>query len=269
MVDGPMRSVAISRGGASVGHSFCWSDMELFRHDCNARQDPHTSSEPFRRCHRYYGQKQKLCLAEETMYVERRSSFTSRPGLLIGVIAVHLAIAYLLSVSMGVIKMPAVLEASKIVFIPEDNPVQPEPEIPVVKPEIAQQDIETPMPQIEMPQVETPVEAPPSDTAPVAATEPAVSSPPAQTLQVRSRAEPVYPPASRRAGEEGTVKLRILVDERGAPRQVELLRGSGFDRLDQAAIDAVRKWRFKPASSGGQNITAWTQVAVTFRLQDA
>lgn len=204
------------------------------------------------------------------MYVERRSNLASRPGLLAGVIAVHLGIAYLLSVSMGVIKMPAILEASNVVFIPEDNQVQPEPEIPVVKPEIAQQNIDTPMPQIEVPpEIETPVEAPPSDTAPVAAAEPSGPvGPSAQTLQVKSRIEPVYPPASRRAGEEGTIRLRILVDEHGSPRQVEIMQGSGFDRLDQAARDAVRKWRFVPASSGGQNVTAWTQVAVTFRLQN-
>jgi len=62
------------------------------------------------------------------------------------------------------------------------------------------------------------------------------------------------------------VKLRILVDERGMPRDVQLAQGSGFARLDQAAMDAVRKWRFAAATNGSQAVTAWTNVAVTFRL---
>ena len=102
----------------------------------------------------------------------------------------------------------------------------------------------------------------------VAATEApaAAAGPPAQDLRTKTRVEPTYPPAARRAGEEGTVRLRILVDERGIPRDIQIAQGSGFARLDQAAIDAVRKWRFIAANSGSQAISAWTQVAITFRL---
>jgi len=41
-----------------------------------------------------------------------------------------------------------------------------------------------------------------------------------------------------------------------------VLKGSGFERLDQAATDAVRKWRFKAASDGTKNIMEWTWVAI-------
>ena len=200
------------------------------------------------------------------MYVERRSTLMSRPGPLIAVIMVHVMIAYLLSVSMGVIKAPKILEASNIVFIPEQEKVIPEPEVPVVKPDIAQQQvIDTPMPT---PQIEVPpdVHAPPSETAPVATATTAPVGETAQDLKVKLRTDPLYPPASRRAGEEGTVQLRILVDERGMPGEVQVVKGSGFARLDQAAMDAVRKWRFVAASNGSQNVTSWTKVAVTFRL---
>jgi protein TonB len=71
---------------------------------------------------------------------------------------------------------------------------------------------------------------------------------------------------SRRLGEEGTVRLKVLVDERGRPRDVQLAKGSGFARLDQAAMDAVRRWKFVAATDGAKPITAWTQVAVTFKL---
>jgi protein TonB len=92
---------------------------------------------------------------------------------------------------------------------------------------------------------------------------------PAQDLKASTRVEPTYPPASRRAGEEGQVQLRVLVDETGKPKDIQVLKGSGFDRLDQAAKDAVRKWRFKAASDGTRNIMAWTQVAITFKLTTA
>ncbi|MFL6620226.1 MAG: TonB family protein [Povalibacter sp.] len=203
------------------------------------------------------------------MYAERRSSSLSRPGPLIAVVVVHAMIAYLLSVSMGVVPIPKVLEAAQVVFIPEQEKVIPEPEIQPVKPDIAQQEVvDTPMPQVEIPpEIESPVtDAPASDTAPVASPPVAAA---AQNLKVTTRTEPIYPPASRRAGEEGTVRLRILVDERGMPREVQVTQGSGFARLDQAAMDAVRKWKFAAASNGSQPVTSWTNVAVTFRLQNS
>ena len=199
------------------------------------------------------------------MYAERQSSALKRPGPLIAVIGVHAAIAYLLSVSMGVVQMPKILESAQVVFIPEQQKID-EPEITPVKPDIDQQQVvDTPMPQVEIPaEIEAPAtDAPPSETAPVATV---ASGAPAQDLKVTKRSEPVYPAASRRAGEEGTVRLRILVDERGMPREVQLAQSSGFDRLDQAAMDAVRKWRFAAATNGSQPVTAWTNVAVTFRL---
>jgi protein TonB len=206
------------------------------------------------------------------MYVERRSNLTARPGLLVAVIGVHLIIGYILSVSMGVIKMPEFIQPAQVVFIPEQQEVIEEPEIQV-KPDIEQAQVENlepsviPPEEVIVPPAETPM--PPSANA-IAATEAvAPPGPPSQELKTKSRVEPVYPPAARRAGEEGTVKLRILVDERGAPREVQVAQGSGFARLDQAAIEAVRKWRFAAATNGSTAITAWTQVAITFKLTNA
>ena len=206
------------------------------------------------------------------MYVERRSNPTARPGLLVAVIGVHLIIGYILSVSMGVIKMPEFIQPAQVVFIPEQQEVIGEPEVQVL-PDIEQSQVENfgprviPPEEVIVPPAETPM--PPSPNA-IAATEAvAPPGPPSQELKTKSRVEPVYPPAARRAGEEGTVKLRILVDERGAPREVQVTQGSGFARLDQAAIEAVRKWRFAAATNGSTAITAWTQVSITFRLTNA
>jgi protein TonB len=206
------------------------------------------------------------------MYVERRSNLMARPGLLAAVIGVHLVIGYVLSVSMGVIKMPEFIQPAQVVFIPEQEKVIEEPELQV-KPDIEQTQVENleptviPPEAVIVPPADTPM--PPSENA-IAATEAvAPPGPPAQELKTKSRVEPTYPPASRRAGEEGTVKLRILVDERGAPREVQVAQGSGFARLDQAAMDAVRKWRFAAATNGSTAITAWTHVSITFKLTNA
>jgi protein TonB len=65
------------------------------------------------------------------------------------------------------------------------------------------------------------------------------------------------------------VRLKVLVDEKGRPRDVGVVTSSGFARLDQAAMEAVRKWRFVAATNGTSPISAWTQVAITFRLTNA
>jgi protein TonB len=79
--------------------------------------------------------------------------------------------------------------------------------------------------------------------------------------------KPAYPAMSRRLGEEGQVLLRVLVSPQGRPEQIQLLSGSGFARLDEAAQEAVAKWRFVPAKVGSVATTAWVQVPVSFQLR--
>jgi protein TonB len=78
--------------------------------------------------------------------------------------------------------------------------------------------------------------------------------------------KPVYPHASRRLGEQGKVLLRVYVSAAGLAEKVEIKLGSGFARLDQAAHDAVSRWRFVPARRGEQTMAAWVQVPITFQL---
>jgi protein TonB len=79
--------------------------------------------------------------------------------------------------------------------------------------------------------------------------------------------KPGYPSISRRLGEEGVVMLRVYVSAKGTPDQIQLLKSSGFDRLDQAAQSAVSKWRFAPARQGKIAVAAWVQVPVSFQLR--
>jgi protein TonB len=193
----------------------------------------------------------------------------SRSGPAIAVVGIHVLIVYGLAASMGVVKMPKFAEPIEAVFIPEQTQQEPEPEMKI-KPDIENPvAVDEPVPEVQfdepvVPPAETPIEQ--SATAISAAP---VDGAPAQELKTSARVEPTYPSASRRAGEEGTVRLKVLVDERGRPQQVQVARGSGFARLDSAAIEAVKKWRFVAATDGTKAIAAWTQVAITFKLTNA
>lgn len=80
---------------------------------------------------------------------------------------------------------------------------------------------------------------------------------------------PVYPLAARRRGQEGTVIVRAEIGSDGGCRQAALKKGSGHALLDQAAISAVRKWRFVPAKRGDTAMTAWVEVPITFKLENS
>lgn len=78
---------------------------------------------------------------------------------------------------------------------------------------------------------------------------------------------PRYPVAARRAGEQGTVTLRVLVTRDGRPARVDLEKTSGSAHLDAAALEAVRGWRFVPARLGTDVIESWVLVPIVFRLE--
>ncbi|NMM29017.1 MAG: energy transducer TonB [Glaciimonas sp.] len=77
---------------------------------------------------------------------------------------------------------------------------------------------------------------------------------------------PSYPLFSRRNREQGTVLLNIKVSAQGQAEQVQVKRSSGFSRLDEAALEAVRQWRFVPAQRGSVAVAASVVVPIVFRL---
>jgi periplasmic protein TonB len=77
---------------------------------------------------------------------------------------------------------------------------------------------------------------------------------------------PNYPAASRRQGETGRVIVRCFVTADGKVDTLELRTSSGFERLDAAALQAVKSWRFKPGSKGGAPEAMWVNVPVVFSL---
>src|SRR6185437_5631515 len=80
-----------------------------------------------------------------------------------------------------------------------------------------------------------------------------------------SKVEPEYSEEARRTKLQGTVLLRVVVNERGAAERIVVSHGLGLG-LDERAIDAVRKWRFRPAMRGRRAVPAAALVEVSFRL---
>jgi len=108
------------------------------------------------------------------------------------------------------------------------------------------------------------VVAPPPQPAPVAA---APVIPPNFNADYLDNPPPVYPALSRRMGEQGKVMLRVLVNAKGTADKVELRSSSGSGRLDDAALDSVKRWRFVPAKQGDQPVAAWVLIPITFSLK--
>ncbi|WP_395703703.1 energy transducer TonB [Aquabacterium sp.] len=117
--------------------------------------------------------------------------------------------------------------------------------------------------------------APPVAQAPSAPPAPPAPPAPAPVPRTISASEvqflktPVlqYPAASRRARETGRVVLRLFIDERGQPRQVQVNRSSGFPRLDDAAVAAIQQALFKPHTENAQPIGVWALVPIDFDLE--
>jgi len=85
----------------------------------------------------------------------------------------------------------------------------------------------------------------------------------------RETPQPNYPDSARREGKEGRVLLRVLVDEEGKTKAIEVSTSSGYDMLDRAATEAIKKWRFVPARAGSKPIETWVKVPIEFQLSKA
>lgn len=115
-----------------------------------------------------------------------------------------------------------------------------------------------------------PATAPPSAAVPAAVNAPpapAPVSPPRFDAAYLRNPAPVYPLQARRLRERGTVLLRVEVSAAGGALQVMVEQGSGWPLLDDAALAAVRHWRFEPARRGSEPVAAWVLVPIEFDLR--
>lgn len=112
------------------------------------------------------------------------------------------------------------------------------------------------------------VALPPS--APVVAAKPASAPPDGVTRTARPQGgyqvRPAYPSAPRRLGIQGTTMLRVHILADGRIGDVRVEHSAGHPDLDQAAMEAVRRWRFEPARRGADAVAMWVLLPVEFRL---
>jgi periplasmic protein TonB len=90
--------------------------------------------------------------------------------------------------------------------------------------------------------------------------------PPRPLSEAAGNRPPAYPDSAKQRGEQGRALLRVEVTADGRAAAVSVLRSTGFARLDQSAVEAVRGWRFLPATRGGRPIAATAEVPVNFEL---
>ena len=78
---------------------------------------------------------------------------------------------------------------------------------------------------------------------------------------------PVYPEIAQEAGIDGVIVVQAFIDEKGRVKETQILKGVPNTGLDEAAMDAIRKTRFKPAKQRERAVGVWISIPVNFRLK--
>jgi TonB family protein len=79
------------------------------------------------------------------------------------------------------------------------------------------------------------------------------------------KVDPEYTEQARLSRYNGIVLLRLVIDERGTPRDIHVLRSLGLG-LDEKAVEAVRQWRFRPGLKDGRAVAVNANIELNFRL---
>ena len=85
--------------------------------------------------------------------------------------------------------------------------------------------------------------------------------------QPLSSIRPVYPEIAQEAGIEGTVVVQVFVDKKGRVQDTLILKGIPNTGLDEAAVTAIKKTRFRPAKQRERAVGVWNSIPVNFRLK--
>ena len=141
--------------------------------------------------------------------------------------------------------------------------------------------VTAPMPRVvirPLTEASAPVEAPvspapmppkpdsPSEPGPQPVAKPAIIAGDLATRLI-SADPPRYPVESRRKREVGTVVLTVVVGEDGRVEAISVQQGSGFDRLDRAALSAVKRWRWSQTIVDGHSVKVRGVVRIPFELR--
>jgi protein TonB len=198
-----------------------------------------------------------------TAIAARPHETSRRTSALLLIAAAHAALIYLVFTSTQVRAMfhaPAIQASIIDTQLPEvEAPPPPVPKLEMPDP-----------PSMDPPLITLADEPPPPNAITVAVTEtpapPKVEAGPRVVTDIAyvEPPRPLYPPESRRSGEEGLVVLRVLIDESGRVVSIEVQRSSGFARLDAAARRAVERAQFRPYVENGVPRSALAVVPIEF-----
>lgn len=198
------------------------------------------------------------------------------PAFLVAVALHGLLLALFLLSQRGALRIAAPIPAiqTEIISEPQAQPAPPPLKpvaltpapvqivVPVVRISIPDA-VAAPMPTT--PVAHTVAATPVASTAPAAPPAP-ISAPRFDAAYLHNPA-PEYPFIARKRHERGTVMLRVEVSAQGGALQVLVEQSSGWPVLDDAALSAVRHWRFEPARQGNSPVAAWVLVPVEFNLK--
>ena len=171
-------------------------------------------------------------------------------------------------------------EASKTQQAPAATPPKPKEEKKVAKEKPQEKPAEKPSPtQAQQPpqqqnQSQSKSEAQTQNAAVAPATSGGASGTPIQTdigklvVVYQPDADAYYPSFSKRSGEQGAVVVRLIIDETGSVEDVALLQSSTFPRLDRAATEIGKRYRFKPLVVNGSPQRISTNLLIKFNLKN-
>lgn len=155
---------------------------------------------------------------------------------------------------------------------PQPKVVQPKPR-PTPKP--TPRPVAQPAAPVPEPPAAAPAPAPAAEAAPRPAASTAAPAAPAAATTLPSssaaylnNAPPPYPAMSRRLGETGKVVVRVLIGADGRAEKAEIAQSSGYQRLDDAALQTARdRWRYVPGTKAGVPTAMWFKVPINFVLE--
>lgn len=150
--------------------------------------------------------------------------------------------------------------------VPTPKPVAKPTPKPTPKPEPVREVAQEPVQQA-APTPPAPPSAPVQQATP-APEAPAPVTPPRTDAAHLNNPAPQYPALSRRLGEQGRVMLDVYILPDGSVGEIKLNRSSGFPRLDNAALQAVKTWKYVPAKRGDKPIPFWYVQPVSFVLNN-
>lgn len=200
------------------------------------------------------------------------------------------ALILLMLLSLGIVGHTEKRERLTVLSMQERSeeqarPSTPQPAKPEVKPVVTPQpktDVIAPVPKVNVATNPPPIQAATEKTAEpappvaVAVTSPAPAAPAGNpgpvkvanlTSNLLSSPPPTYPKSSRSKREEGTVVLRLVVGPDGRVVEISVSTSSGFPALDDAALTAVRRWRWSPTMRDGRAVSISGLVRIPFELK--